>query len=72
MRKSYILALSWVLALFFSLTETMAQNQICRIGFEYQMSYNENWGANRPVVLSVEPIPQQDMLVSKWEILLKL
>lgn len=55
MRKSYILALSWVLALFFSLTETMAQNQICRIGFEYQMSYNENWGANRPVVLSVEP-----------------
>ena len=27
----------------------------CFIGFEYQLSYNENWGANRPVILSVEP-----------------
>lgn len=32
-----------------------AKSQTCRIGLEYQMSYNENWGANRPVILSIEP-----------------
>lgn len=31
------------------------QGQKCEIGFEYQMSYNENWGANRPVLLSIAP-----------------
>lgn len=25
------------------------------VGLEYQMSYNENWGANRPVILTVHP-----------------
>lgn len=32
----------------------------CYIGFEYQLSYNENWGANRPVILSVEPLSPAD------------
>ena len=32
-----------------------SKSQICRIGLEYQMSYNENWGANRPIILSIEP-----------------
>lgn len=26
-----------------------------KVGLEYQMSYNHNWGPDRPVVLSVEP-----------------
>ncbi len=28
---------------------------VCRIGLQYQLSYNEHWGANKPVLISVEP-----------------
>ncbi|MBB6276444.1 PDZ domain-containing protein [Porphyromonas circumdentaria] len=55
MRKSYTSTLLLFFALLFVAQKAKAQNKVCRIGFEYQMSYNENWGANRPVVLSVEP-----------------
>ncbi len=55
MKKSYILTLLMAFLPLFTVGEAKAQSKLCRIGFEYQMSYNENWGANRPVVLSVEP-----------------
>ncbi|WP_373775611.1 PDZ domain-containing protein, partial [Porphyromonas loveana] len=29
--------------------------QVCRIGMQYQISYNEHWGANRPVIITVDP-----------------
>lgn len=29
--------------------------QSCRVGLEYQMSYDDTWGANRPVILSIQP-----------------
>lgn len=30
-------------------------DQVCRIGMQYQISYNEHWGANKPVIITVEP-----------------
>ncbi len=29
--------------------------QVCRIGMQYQISYNEHWGANKPVIITVDP-----------------
>ena len=48
------------IATLFSATATSAQSatgsdQVCRIGMQYQISYNEHWGANRPVIITVEP-----------------
>ena len=37
------------------------QAQKALIGLEYQMSYNENWGANRPVILTVYPGSPADL-----------
>lgn len=32
-----------------------ANDMICRIGMQYQMSKDKSWGLNRPVVITVEP-----------------
>lgn len=53
MKRLYHTTLLLILALCsFALT---VQAQKAYVGLEYQMSYNDNWGANRPVILTVYP-----------------
>lgn len=53
MKRLYHTTLLVILALCsFALT---VQAQKAYVGLEYQMSYNDNWGANRPVILTVYP-----------------
>ena len=53
MKRLYHTTLLVILALFsFALT---MQAQKAYVGLEYQLSYNDNWGANRPVILTVYP-----------------
>ena len=53
MKRLYHTTLLLILALCsFALT---MQAQKAYVGLEYQMSYNDNWGANRPVILTVYP-----------------
>ncbi len=56
MNRLFAIAIATLL----SATATSAQSatgsdQVCRIGMQYQISYNEHWGANRPVIITVEP-----------------
>ena len=53
MKRLYHTTLLLILA-FCSLALTV-QAQKAYVGLEYQMSYNDNWGANRPVILTVYP-----------------
>ena len=53
MKRLYHTTLLVILALCsFALT---VQAQKAYVGLEYQLSYNDNWGANRPVILTVYP-----------------
>ena len=53
MKRLYHTTVLLILALCsFALT---VQAQKAYVGLEYQMSYNDNWGANRPVILTVYP-----------------
>ena len=53
MKRLYHTTLLVILALCsFALT---MQAQKAYVGLEYQLSYNDNWGANRPVILTVYP-----------------
>ena len=53
MKRLYHTTVLLILALCsFALT---MQAQKAYVGLEYQMSYNDNWGANRPVILTVYP-----------------
>lgn len=53
MKRLYHTTLLGILALCsFALT---VQAQKAYVGLEYQLSYNDNWGANRPVILTVYP-----------------
>ncbi len=53
MKRLYHTTLLLILALCsFALS---VQAQKAYVGLEYQMSYNDNWGANRPVILTVYP-----------------
>lgn len=53
--RSVILCTLFALTLLLSASTTVAQQKQCYVGLEYQMSYNNNWGANRPVILTVYP-----------------
>lgn len=53
LNKTQILLILTLLAVG-SLYGQQNNNMLCRIGLEYQLSYNENWGANRPVILTIE------------------
>ena len=53
MKRLYHTTLLVILVLCsFALT---VQAQKAYVGLEYQLSYNDNWGANRPVILTVYP-----------------
>lgn len=53
MKRLYHTTMLVILALCsFALT---VQAQKAYVGLEYQLSYNDNWGANRPVILTVYP-----------------
>ncbi len=57
--SSKILSILCGALLFSNLHHTVAAQQqssnICRVGLEYQVSQKNNWGAGRPIVLSVIP-----------------
>lgn len=60
MKKCTTIAFGLLLLLATIVPSKAQNNKICRIGFEYQLSYNENWGANKPVILSIEPNSSAD------------
>ncbi len=54
-----------VFFLFFSLIVFSAYSQqpsdfVCRLGFTFEMSLQDSWGKNKPIILSVDPLSPAD------------
>lgn len=60
MKRNHLLTISTSLLLLISTATATgfaqtSSDMICRIGMQYQISKNQSWGLNRPVIITVEP-----------------
>lgn len=54
--KKYVLNALFLVLLCCSLPlQAQGPQMNCRIGLQYQLSYQDSWGANKPVIVSVQP-----------------
>ncbi|MGM9759096.1 MAG: DUF4136 domain-containing protein [Parabacteroides sp.] len=53
MKKSSLLIAAWFVCLL--VQAQTRKNMVCRLGFTYEISQNDNWGKGKPVVKSITP-----------------